>query len=53
MKCEFRACKHNNEGECSKYITVEEMVEDFRNGQGCAFTWFFSGQLPKKSVIGE
>jgi hypothetical protein len=41
-------CKYNEKEVCGKYETPEEMMEDFKKGGGCAFTWFFSGQVPKK-----
>jgi hypothetical protein len=49
MNCKFRACKFNQQEVCGKYKTVEEMVKDFENGGGCAFTWFFTGQIPKQA----
>jgi hypothetical protein len=48
MNCKLRACKYNEKEVCGKYETPEEMMEDFKKGGGCAFTWFFSGQVPKK-----
>jgi len=47
MNCKFRACKFNNDEECKKYESVDEMKTDFEKGGGCAFTWFFSGRVPK------
>ena len=47
MYCKFRACKHNEKEVCGKYETLEEMMEDFKKGGGCAFTWFFSEQIPE------
>lgn len=47
LNCWIRACKHNHDGICGKYCNVDEMLEDFDHLGGCAFTWFFSGQLPK------
>jgi len=48
MKCPFRACKFNDNGNCKKYSDPNEMLKDFENGGGCAFTWFFTGQIPKR-----
>jgi hypothetical protein len=51
LQCGIRACKHNkdngDERVCGKYPSIEALKEDFQKGGGCAFTWFFSGQLPK------
>jgi len=44
--CFVRACVFNTHGNCSKYASVEKMLQDFQKGGGCAFTWYFSGRLP-------
>lgn len=46
MNCKFHACKHNKEEVCQKYENADALLEDFKKGGGCAFTWFFSGRLP-------
>ncbi len=51
MDCKFRACKFNQNENCQKYETADAMLEDFKNGGGCAFTWFFSGQIPKQKEL--
>ena len=48
MNCKIRACKYNTDEVCGKYETPEKMMEDVKKGGGCAFTWFFSGQIPEK-----
>jgi len=48
MNCKFRACKFNRQEVCTKYESIEQMVEDFKKGGGCAFTWFFTGQIPRQ-----
>ena len=48
MKCWIKACKYNKEGKCTKYKNEEELVKDFKQGGGCALTWFFTGRIPKQ-----
>ena len=47
IHCWIRSCKWNKEGCCRKYSNAEEVKLDFERGGGCAFTWFFSGRVPK------
>lgn len=47
MKCWVRACKDNKDGECQRFKKIEDLEEAFKNGGGCAFTWLFSGRIPK------
>lgn len=44
MKCWVRACKYNEEGECSGPERPEK--------EGCALTWFFTGKTPEGDVSG-
>ena len=49
MECFVRVCKDNQNGNCQRFKNPEELAEAFKKAEGCALTWFFTGQLPKKA----